>query len=215
MSLFGDTPEHMVCKACGRKLTDHVSRVRGVGPVCGGRPKRQRVKRSKTQRQAMGLFDGKGDDVQDRAVSFKDGLWVYKTDVYTLFSKRQLKAPKVGDAGIDSAIGRTGCGGTVRPGYPASDPYWRSIGRHKPGIVGMVCPRSGLAYKFGITVVNSPGIVDAGYDGEIMVILATHGRELEVRPGDRVAQFVVTPTVAPAVPPGVCAVRTGFGSTGV
>jgi dUTP pyrophosphatase len=212
MSLFGDTPEHMVCKACGRKLTDHVSRVRGVGPVCGGRPKRQRVKRSKTQRQAMGLFDGKGETVE-YAVGNRSGLWVYETDTHTLFSERQLKAPKVGDAGIDlpsNALDAV----TVRPGYPArirTGVRWEA----KPGIAGMVCPRSGLAYKFGITVVNSPGIVDAGYDGEIMVILATHGRELEVRPGDRVAQFVVTPTVAPAVPPDGTRGADGFGSTGV
>jgi dUTP pyrophosphatase len=69
--------------------------------------------------------------------------------------------------------------------------------------------------SYGVTVVNSPGIVDAGYDGEIMVILATHGRELEVRPGDRVAQFVVTPIVAPAVPPDGARGADGFGSTGV
>ncbi len=213
MSLFGDTPEHMVCKRCGRKLTDHVSRVRGVGPVCGGRPKRARVKRSKTQRQAMGLFDGKGDAMQDRAVSFKDGLWVYKTDVYTLFSKRQLKAPKVGDAGIDLPSDEPEAV-AVRPGYPAevrTGVRWEG----RPGIVGMVCPRSGLAFKFGVTVVNSPGIVDAGFEGEIVVILATHGRELEVRPGDRVAQFVVTPIVAPAVPPEGARGADGFGSTGV
>ena len=58
--------------------------------------------------------------MQDRAVSFKDGLWVYKTDVYTLFSKRQLKAPKVGDAGIDLPSDEPEAV-AGRPGYPAED----------------------------------------------------------------------------------------------
>ena len=213
MSLFGDTPEHMVCKACGRKLTDHMSRVRGVGPVCGGRPKRARVKRSKTQRQAMGLFDGKGDAMQDRAVSFKNGLWVYETDAYTLFSKRQLKAPKVGDAGIDLPSDEPETV-VVRPGYPVSirtGVWWEA----KPGVVGLVCPRSGLAKRYGLTIVNAPGVIDAGYKGEIELIAATHGREVEIGPGDRVAQFVVMSVLTPAVPPEGARGADGFGSTGV
>ena len=189
-----------------------MSRVRGVGPVCGGKPKRARVKRSKTQRQAVGLFDGKGETM-DYAVGNRNGLWVYKTGTHTLFSKRQLKAPKVGDAGIDLPSDEPEAV-AVRPGYPAevrTGVRWEG----RPGIVGMVCPRSGLAFKFGVTVVNSPGIVDAGFEGEIVVILATHGRELEVCPGDRVAQFVVTPVVSPALAPEGVRGVDGFGSTGV
>ncbi len=151
--------------------------------------------------------------MQDRAVSFKDGLWVYKTDVYTLFSKRQLKAPKVGDAGIDlpsdepeTVVVRPGCPVSIRTGV-----WWEA----EPGIVGLVCPRSGLAKQFGLTIVNAPGIVDAGYKGEIEVIAATHGREVEFGPGDRVAQFVVTPVVSPALAPEGVRGVDGFGSTGV
>ena len=212
MSLFGDTPEHLTCKRCGRRLTDHVSRVRGIGPVCGGRPKRARVKRSKTQRQAVGLFDGKGETM-DYAVSFKDGLWVYETDAYTLFSKRQLKAPKVGDAGIDlpsdepeTVVVHPGCPVSIRTGV-----WWEA----EPGVVGLVCPRSGLAKQFGLTIVNAPGVIDAGYRGEIEVIAATHGREVELGPGDRVAQFVVMPVVSPALAPEGVRGADGFGSTGV
>ncbi|HSZ15393.1 MAG TPA: dUTP diphosphatase [Solirubrobacteraceae bacterium] len=63
-----------------------------------------------------------------------------------------------------------------------------------PGHVGLVCPRSGLALREGITVVNAPGVIDSGYRGEIMVILhrVTPG-SYEVRRGDRIAQLLVVP----------------------
>ena len=62
-----------------------------------------------------------------------------------------------------------------------------------------VRPRSGLAYKHGITVINSPGTVDSGYNGEVMVILLNTGSEpFEIRTGDRIAQGVINklPTVS-------------------
>ena len=62
-----------------------------------------------------------------------------------------------------------------------------------------VRPRSGLAYKHGITVINSPGTVDAAYRGEVMVILLNTGSEpFEIRSGDRIAQGVINklPTVS-------------------
>lgn len=59
------------------------------------------------------------------------------------------------------------------------------------GFVGLVHPRSGLAAKNGITVLNSPGTVDAGYRGEIMVtLLNTSDEPFEVRRGDRIAQLL-------------------------
>lgn len=59
------------------------------------------------------------------------------------------------------------------------------------GYTGMVCPRSGLALKHGITVLNAPGIVDAGYNGEVGVILLnTSDMPFQVCEGDRVAQMV-------------------------
>lgn len=63
-----------------------------------------------------------------------------------------------------------------------------------PGYEIQVRPRSGLAIKHGIALVNSPGTIDADYRGEIGIILINHGREsFTVRPGDRIAQLVVAP----------------------
>jgi dUTP diphosphatase len=64
-----------------------------------------------------------------------------------------------------------------------------------PGHAGFVQPRSGLAARHGLTVVNSPGLVDAGYRGEIRVVLLnTDAREaFTVEPGMRIAQLVVLP----------------------
>ncbi|GIF18373.1 dUTP pyrophosphatase [Actinoplanes tereljensis] len=61
------------------------------------------------------------------------------------------------------------------------------------GYVGLVHPRSGLAARLGVTVLNAPGTVDAGYRGEILVILVNHDRATTVKisRGDRIAQLVV------------------------
>lgn len=62
------------------------------------------------------------------------------------------------------------------------------------GFVGYVCPRSGNAAKHGVTVLNSPGVVDCGYTGEILVNLINHGDEtFYINEGDRIAQLVVQP----------------------
>ncbi|MDG1252799.1 MAG: dUTP diphosphatase [Schleiferiaceae bacterium] len=61
-----------------------------------------------------------------------------------------------------------------------------------PGWEAQVRPRSGLAYKHGVTVLNSPGTIDADYRGDVGVILINHGHEpFDVAPGDRIAQLVV------------------------
>ena len=63
-----------------------------------------------------------------------------------------------------------------------------------PGYVGMICPRSGLAHKHGLTVLNAPGIIDAGYTGEIKVNLHNAGDEVYwAETGTRIAQLVITP----------------------
>ena len=63
-----------------------------------------------------------------------------------------------------------------------------------PGYVGMICPRSGLAHKHGLTVLNAPGIIDAGYTGEIKVNLHnTEDRAVVLPSGARIAQLVITP----------------------
>jgi dUTP pyrophosphatase len=61
------------------------------------------------------------------------------------------------------------------------------------GFVGLIHPRSGLAARLGVTVLNAPGTVDAGYRGEIMVILINHDQEAvaPISRGDRIAQLVV------------------------
>ena len=82
-------------------------------------------------------------------------------------------------------------------------------------------PRSGLAAKFGISIVNSPGTIDYGYRGEVMTILINCGKEdFIINPGDRIAQAVVCPIVRPEIVEGVVDDVTtrsagGFGSTGV
>jgi len=89
------------------------------------------------------------------------------------------------------------------------------------GFAAFVVPRSGLAAKHGITIVNAPGTVDAGYRGEIRVTLLNTDREasFEIAPGDRIAQLVIQPVVrARFVPvealPGSHRGEQGFGSTG-
>lgn len=64
------------------------------------------------------------------------------------------------------------------------------------GYVGLVHPRSGLAAKHGVTVTNAPGTIDAGYRGEIKVLLVNHSDEhIGFMPGDRIAQLVIQPVV--------------------
>jgi dUTP pyrophosphatase len=90
------------------------------------------------------------------------------------------------------------------------------------GHAGWVVPRSGLAARHGIAVVNAPGLIDAGYRGEIKVLLLNTDRTepFVIEPGDRIAQLVVAPVAAPAVVEvevlgGTARGAGGFGSTGV
>jgi dUTP pyrophosphatase len=89
-----------------------------------------------------------------------------------------------------------------------------------PGYEAQVRPRSGLAVRHGITVLNSPGTIDADYRGEVMVLLVNHGAEpFTVRRGMRIAQLVVAPVSRVALAP-VSSLDPsgrgggGFGSTG-
>ncbi len=66
-----------------------------------------------------------------------------------------------------------------------------------PGYAGLVLPRSGHAARHGVGLVNAPGLIDAGYRGEIRVLLINHGDEVVTfERGDRVAQLVITPVPA-------------------
>lgn len=89
------------------------------------------------------------------------------------------------------------------------------------GFEAQVRPRSGLAAKHGVTVLNAPGTIDSDYRGEIKVILINHGEApFAIRRGDRIAQLVIAP-VTRATPVEVATLdqtgrgRGGFGSTGV
>jgi dUTP pyrophosphatase len=88
------------------------------------------------------------------------------------------------------------------------------------GFEAQVRPRSGLAAKHGVTVLNSPGTVDADYRGEINVILINHGAApFSIRRGERIAQMVIAPVVQAQLVPVASLSATdrgsgGFGSTG-
>ncbi len=90
-----------------------------------------------------------------------------------------------------------------------------------PGHAGLVLPRSGLAARHGIALVNAPGLIDPGYRGELRVLLLNTDREqpFEIAPGDRIAQLVLV-QLASAQPLEVDALDEtargagGFGSTG-
>lgn len=107
----------------------------------------------------------------------------------------------------------------IAPGERALVPTGIAIAL-PPGFEAQVRPRSGLAFKHGVTVLNAPGTIDADYRGEIQVILVNLGREsFTVERGARVAQLVVAATMQVSI----CVVETldettrgvrGFGSTG-
>jgi dUTP pyrophosphatase len=108
---------------------------------------------------------------------------------------------------------------TLAPGTYAMVPTALSIAL-PDGYEAQVRPRSGLAAKHGITVLNSPGTIDADYRGEISVLLVNHGMAtFTVRRGERIAQMVIAP-VARAELVVVAALGEtergsgGFGSTG-
>jgi len=120
------------------------------------------------------------------------------------------------DAGADvraaeEAILAPGGRALVRTGLRAAIP---------PGYFIQVCPRSGFAAKYGVTVLNAPGVIDASYRGEIGVILVNHGKEpFAVRRGDRIAQLVLLRAERIAWNPVTDLPSTdrgdgGFGSTG-
>jgi dUTP pyrophosphatase len=88
------------------------------------------------------------------------------------------------------------------------------------GLEAQVRPRSGLAFRHGVTVLNAPGTIDSDYRGEVGVLLINHGREaFVVRRGERIAQMVVAPVVQTHLEEVAATTTTkrgagGFGSTG-
>jgi dUTP pyrophosphatase len=99
-----------------------------------------------------------------------------------------------GDAGLDLHAVEPA---TIGPGERASIGTGIAV-EIRPGHAGLVLPRSGLAARHGIALVNSPGLIDPGYRGEVRVLLLNtdRARPFEVHPGDRIAQLLVTPIAA-------------------
>ncbi|MCK1388522.1 dUTP diphosphatase [Bradyrhizobium sp. 21] len=108
---------------------------------------------------------------------------------------------------------------TLVPGQYALVPTGLAIAL-PPGYEAQVRPRSGLAAKHGVTVLNSPGTIDADYRGEIKVILINHGQAaFVIQRGERIAQMVIAPMVQATLIPVATLSATdrgagGFGSTG-
>ena len=95
-----------------------------------------------------------------------------------------------GDAGLDLYAAE---GTTIEPGRRAG--IGTGIAIEIPaGHAGLVLPRSGLAARHGITLANSPGLIDSGYRGEVRVLLLNtdSSQSFEISPGDRIAQLLVT-----------------------
>jgi len=97
----------------------------------------------------------------------------------------------VDDAGLDLHAAEPA---TIGPGERASVGTGIAV-EIPPGHAGLVLPRSGLAARHGVALVNSPGLIDPGYRGEVRVLLLNtdRARPFEVHPGDRIAQLLVTP----------------------
>lgn len=125
---------------------------------------------------------------------------------------------KPGDAGAD-IVSRVDI--TLKPGERALVPTGIAIAL-PDGYVALIHPRSGLAIKHGVTMVNSPGTVDAGYRGELQIILINHDRTESVtfKRGDRIAQLIVQQVeraefVEVSELPGSGRGKGGFGSSGI
>jgi dUTP pyrophosphatase len=142
--------------------------------------------------------------------------------VERLRSNAQLPAYATdGAAGLDLACAfEDAQPRTLLPGEIAKVPTGLRIAL-PAGHEGQVRPRSGLAAKHGVTVLNAPGTIDEDYRGELMVLLVHHGREpLVLEDGMRIAQLVVAPVTRVEVLLGTVATHDtargegGFGSTG-
>ncbi len=128
----------------------------------------------------------------------------------------KLTTAHIGDAAVDLQCRESL---TLEPGERAAVPTGIAVAI-PDGYAGFVLPRSGHAMRFGISVVNSPGLIDSGYRGEISVLLINHGEDaVRFETGDRIAQLAIL--AAPQVEwvevdglDGTQRGADGFGSTG-
>ncbi|HUM16016.1 MAG TPA: dUTP diphosphatase [Candidatus Nitrosotalea sp.] len=123
---------------------------------------------------------------------------------------------RAGDAGLDLAAAATV---TLPPAGRQLVPTGLRVAIPR-GYAGLVLPRSGLALRAGVTVLNAPGLIDSGYRGEIGVLLVNHGVEpVTINRGERIAQLVIQAVaraelVEVRALPGSSRGDGGFGSTG-
>ena len=177
-------------------------------------------------------FQGKLEMVAD-----KISAWYTNEYVIPVVGKNHLKFAKPGDAGVDLKaenecdVYPKGWQGESSEGLSDFELQAKRnnvtivhTGLHMAiptGYMGIVVPRSGIALKHGIQVMNTPGIIDSGYRGEIMIGLVNHGNEVfHINKDDRIAQLIIVPFQAPVF----LSVDTlgetergdgGFGSTGI
>ncbi len=115
------------------------------------------------------------------------------------------KLDNFGDLDLPAYETNLAAGVDLRAAIPADAPFVLAPGERTliatglamalpTGYEAQIRPRSGLAYKHGITVVNSPGTIDADYRGEVKILLINHGADVfTINRGDRIAQMVVAP----------------------
>ena len=126
-----------------------------------------------------------------------------------------------GAAGLDLAAALD-APRTIHPGERAAIPTGIAVAL-PPGHEGQVRPRSGLAARHGVTVLNAPGTIDEDYRGEVQVLLVNLGQDPHrIEPGDRIAQLIVSPVTRVALVEAPSTAELGptgrgaggFGSTG-
>ena len=144
---------------------------------------------------------------------------------------RILRLPHAADLPLPAYQSASAAGLDLAAAVPADAPVaiapgkWASIPTGfalalPPGTEAQVRPRSGLAARHGVTVLNSPGTIDADYRGEIQIILVNFGSEIfSVTRGLRIAQLIIAPVLTAQLKEANCLEKTtrgakGFGSTG-
>ncbi len=143
-----------------------------------------------------------------------------------------IKLPHAEGLELPSYETQDAAGMDLRAAVPENEPLILKAGKRilvPTGIImeipngyeGQIRPRSGLAYKNGITCLNTPGTIDADYRGEVMVLLINHGEKtFKIERDMRIAQMVIAPVMQVTITEGSLASETnrgsgGFGSTGV
>jgi len=143
-----------------------------------------------------------------------------------------VRLPHAEDLELPSYETQDAAGMDLRAAVPEDKPLILKVGKRllvPTGLVmeipkgheGQIRPRSGLAFKSGITCLNTPGTIDADYRGEVMVLLINHGEKtFKIERGMRIAQMVIAPVMQVEITEGSLASETdrgsgGFGSTGV